>query len=487
MKPNIIYILADDMGYGDMKCNNPESKIPTPNLDLLAEKGIRFTNAHAGSSVCTPSRYHILTGNYCWRTPLQAGVLWPWDRELINKEDTTVPSFLKKHGYNTACFGKWHLGWNWQTKDGEACNKGIRIGEFGGEYRHKLGENIDFTKPVGGGPTTVGFDYYFGGDVPNFPPYTWIENDRIVDQPTEEKPDEMFGLAGKMAPGWKLEEEMPETVKRAIDYIQESDSNPFFLFLSLTGPHTPIVPLKKFQGSSGAGEYGDFVVEVDSLVGDVMNALDEKGISENTMVIFTSDNGPETDFAGFTGAYKRMQDYDHASMHHFRGVKRDVWEGGHRVPYILRWPALCKGGTVCDDLISLGDLLATCADYMEDTLPRGWGLDSVSFLPILKGESGTREYAIHHAGNGIFAIRHGDWVLLDSQTPDNNHEPDWFKERRGYTPHNMQGELYNLREDVSEKNNLFDKHPEIVKKLQAILDEERNHSAFYIDDSAQSE
>ena len=276
--PNIIYILADDMGYGDMGCNNSGCKIPTPHLDRLAAQGMRFTDAHASSSVCSPSRYALLTGRYCWRTPLKSSVLWPWDPPLIEAERPTVAKLLRQQGYRTACIGKWHLGWEWATKDGKPAYGDESIGRLNREQRQALERNIDYSQPIGGGPLACGFDYYFGVDVPNFPPYTWFEQDRLAAAPTEQKPEGMFGLPGAMKPGWKLEDMVPEFVRRTRAYIAEAGSDPFFLYLPLTSPHTPIVPNEDFIGRSGAGLYGDFVCEVDWVVGEIMATLDEQGL-----------------------------------------------------------------------------------------------------------------------------------------------------------------------------------------------------------------
>jgi len=465
--PNIVYILADDMGYGDMGCNNPDAKIPTPNLDRLAAQGMRFTDAHAPSSVCTPSRYAILTGRYCWRTELKSGVLWPWDRPLITPDRLTVAGLLRQNGYRTACIGKWHLGWNWGTKDGQSASKGVDPGVYDVEVRSKLGENIDFEKPVRGGPIDCGFEYYFGEDVPNFPPYTWFEQDRLLAQPTEKKPEEMFGHPGAMAPGWKLEEVMPELTKRSVRYIEESGDEPFFLYFPLTAPHTPIVPTEEFRGMSGAGDYGDYVCEVDWCVGQVMEALEHRGIAENTLLIFASDNGPEH------FAYGCIQEYGHYSMAHLRGLKRDTWEGGHRVPFIACWPEQVRAGSQCSRLTTHGDLMATCADMLEVEIPEGMGEDSVSMLPLLlhgdASESPGRTSAVHHSCRGRFAVRKGDWVFIDAPSGDDNREPDWFKEERGYTEHDFPGELFNLREDISERKNLYGEYPEIVAELGELL------------------
>ncbi len=465
-RPNIVYILADDMGFGDTGCNNPGSRIPTPHLDRLASQGIRFTDAHAPSSVCTPSRYAILTGRYSWRTRLKRGVLWPWDPPLIESERFTVAQLLREQGYHTACIGKWHLGWHWETKDGQPANKGVGYGVWDAAARYELGKNIDYTKPLRGGPVDCGFDCYFGEDVPNFPPYTWFEQDRLVSQPTEDKPQEMFGHPGAMAPGWRLEAVMPELTRRAVKYIEESGDDPFFLYFPLTAPHEPIVPTEDFQGASEAGLYGDFVCEVDWAVGQVMDALERKGIAGDTLLIFTSDNGPEN------SAYERIREHSHYSMAHLRGLKRDTWEGGHRVPFLARWPGVTQPGVECDGLASLSDLMATCADILGTPLPPGAAEDSVSVLPLLRGDSSgasPRTFAVHHSGSGRFAIRKGDWVFIDAPTGDDNHEPDWFKDERGYTGHDLPGELFNVMDDIAERKNLYAELPEVVKELSELL------------------
>ena len=372
-QPNIIYILADDMGYGDMGCNNPDSKIPTPNLDRLAAQGMRFTDTHAPSSVCTPSRYALLTGRYCWRTPLKRGVLWPFDPPLIEPDRLTVAGMLRQVGYRTACIGKWHLGWEWATHDGKSANRGTAIGSRDLEQRQALEQNVDYGKPMRGGTIDCGFEEYFGVDVPNFPPYAWFDQDRLTEAPSVEKPNEMFGAPGRMVPGWKLEEMIPELVRRVVDYIESSGSDPFFLYFPLTSPHTPIVPNEAFIGRSDAGLYGDFVCEVDWLVGEVMAALERKGIVDNTLLIFTSDNGPECIQAAAGGCYEQIRNFDHYSMAHLRGAKRDTWEGGHRIPFIARWPDVTPAGMVCNQLTILGDFIATCAELTGVELKREEG------------------------------------------------------------------------------------------------------------------
>ena len=465
--PNIVYILADDLGYGDLGCYSKASKIPTPNLDRLATEGLRFTDAHAPASVCTPTRYAILTGRYCWRSRMKSGVLLPWGATLIEPGRLTVPSLLKQHGYTTACIGKWHLGWTWPTKDGAPPKSG----------ENRL-SNVDFTQPLANGPTTRGFDYYFGVDVPNYPPYCFIENDRTVGIPSVVNRPE-FNRPGPMLPGWQWVEIMPELTRRAVKFIEDSaqtsPQKPFFLYFPLTAPHYPVVPAPEFQGKSQAGEYGDFVAQVDWTVGQVLDVLQRAGVVRDTLVIFTADNGPEV-VEIKPGAYDRAQQYSHYSMGNLRGAKRDTWEGGHRVPFLARWPGKIKAGAVSDETICHVDLMGTVAAQLGAKLPPDAGEDSFNLLPVLLGKKLTqpfREATVHHSGSGKFAIRQGDWVLIDAPTGDDNGkngEPQWLKQERGYSTHSQPGELFDLRQDVSERKNHYADQPEKVRQLKTLLE-----------------
>ena len=467
-KPNIIFILADDLGYGDVGCYNKDSKIPTPNLDRLAGEGMRFTDAHAASSVCTPSRYAILTGRYAWRTRLQRGVLGLWGKPLIAPDRLTVASLLRQHGYATACIGKWHLGWNWPVKDGR------QPGSSKGQ------SNVDFEKPVADGPTTRGFDYYFGTDVPNYPPYCFIENDRTVGIPSlwNTGRADSFNIPGPMVPDWKLVNILPKLTRRAVKWVEDSakDGKPFFLYLPLTSPHYPIVPAPEFKGKSKAGDYGDYVFQTDWTVGQVLDALQRTGVAENTLVIFTSDNGPEVAGEVNPGAYDRVQQFQHHSMGVLRGVKRDTWEGGHREPFLVRWPGKIKPGTVSGETICNVDFMATVAALLGAPLPPNAGEDSFNLLPVLLGEEHARPVrpaTVHHSCSGKFAIRKGDWVFIDAPAGDDNGacgEPQWFKDERGYSKDNLPGELFNVQEDVSERQNHFAKRPEVVRELKELLE-----------------
>jgi len=479
--PNIIFILADDLGYGDLSCLNEESKISTPNLDKLASEGITFTDSHSGAAVCTPTRYGILTGRYSWRTELKNGVLWPWDEPLVEADRLTVGKLLKQHGYTTACIGKWHLGWEWNTKDSSSINDDVAMGDLSNarNKRDQFGSLVDFSKPIENGPVTRGFDYYFGDDVPNFPPYCFIENDHTIGIPNLSKPKGMFGHAGPMIEGWKLDTVMPTLTRRAVDYIKNKeaifkrkDDAPFFLYFTLTAPHTPIAPTKEFKGKSQAGAYGDYVQQIDWTVGQIVKALEEKGLTENTLLIFTSDNGsPGRDGTNMSGATRSVTKYGHDPSWHFRGMKADVWEGGHHVPFIARWPQHIKPGSKSDETICHTDLIATAAAIVGQELPATDGEDSYNILPALKGEKydkPIREATVHHSGAGQFAIRQGKWKLIIG-----GGSGGWTAPRRDDDAIKSGLpliQLYDLSNDIGEQNNLQDKHPEIVKELTDLLE-----------------
>ena len=468
--PNIVFILADDLGYGDVNCYNPAGKIPTPHIDRLASGGMRFTDAHAPSAVCTPTRYAALTGRYAWRTRLKSGVLWQYDEPLIEPGRLTVPQLLRDHGYRTAAIGKWHLGLNWPFTSDEAaerCRKG------GGDAA--LCSDIDWTKPITGGPVERGFDYYFGVNAPNFAPYAFLENDRIVGPPPSVRVEKSVGgrlseHAGPAQIGFDRRQIAPTLARKAAEWIGTAGKvpgKPFFLYLALTGPHSPIIPNDRFKGKSGIGDYGDFVMEMDWTVGEVMNALERAGLVRNTLVILTSDNGPEN------WNYAEARERKHYAMGPLRGVKRDTWEGGHREPFIASWPARVPAGTTNAEVICHADLLATVAALVGATLPENAGEDSYNILPALlgaKSDRPIREATVHHGGNGRLAIRQGNWVLIDGKTGDANKEPPWFRQERGYTPHPFPGELYNLTEDLAERHNRYGEQPETVARLKALLE-----------------
>ena len=457
-KPNIVFVLSDDLGYGDVDCYNKDSKIPTPNLDQMAADGMRFTDAHAATAVCTPSRYAILTGRYCWRTKMKTGVLPVFGKPLIAADRLTVPGMLKQCGYTTAAFGKWHLGFTWPGKKAA---------------------DMDFSKPILDGPTTRGFDYFFGVDCPNYPPYCFIENDHTVGIPTIPVPNRQDGFdrPGLMVPGWKLVNVMPDLTAHVVKWIGDTakTGKPFFMYVALTSPHAPVLPAPQFKGKSQAGDYGDYVVETDWALGQIRDALKKAGVADDTLVIFTSDNGPEV-IEQKIGAYDRILKYHHYSMGPLRGVKRDSWEGGHRLPYIAVWPGKIPAGQVSDETICHVDLMATAAAIVGYQLPAAAGPDSYNDLPALlhvKPAQPVRETTIHAAEDGDLAIRKGDWVFIDAPTGQGSKklvEPAWFKKERGYVDDDLPGKLYNLAEDLPEKHNYYAEKPDIVKQLKALLD-----------------
>lgn len=474
--PNVVFILADDLGFGDPSCYNAESKIPTPHIDALAEQGMRFTDAHSPSSVCTPTRYGILTGRYCWRTALKASVLWPWDRPLLEDERTTLPEMLREAGYATACIGKWHLGWTWLDENGEPVNDRPSPSGLNNNQRAAIAQRIDFTQPIEGGPLAHGFDTYFGDDVPNFPPYTFFEDDRVVALPTEPKPGNMFGHAGPMVPGWALADVMPAITDRAVGYITqrgEADNagTPFFLFMTLTAPHTPIVPGEAYTGLSEAGRYGDFVAQVDATVGAVMQALDDAGLSDNTLVVVTSDNGsPARNGANDSGPVGSViTQFGHRVSGPYRGLKSDAWEGGHRVPMVVRWPGQVEPGVVNEKPVCLVDWYATLAELHGIALADDQAEDSFSLLATLRGEADAppRDHLIHHSGNGTFAVRQGDWKLIVGNLGSGGFSrPNRVRPEPG----GPQGQLYHLGDDPGETTNLWNDHPEVVAELTELLD-----------------
>ncbi|WP_236980761.1 sulfatase family protein [Membranihabitans maritimus] len=456
--PNIVLILADDMGYGDVKCYYPNAKVETPNMDGLAREGMRFSDAHTPSSVCTPTRYGILTGRYAWRTKLKKGVLWSWDPPLIEKDRITLPQLLKNNGYATAAIGKWHLGWDWPTKDDRTAKEGN-------------GENVDYSQPIRGGPLTYGFDYYFGDDVPNFPPYTFIENKEVVSVPSMVKPDSLFGTPGQMTKGWALENVMPEITQKAVEYIknQENREDPFFMYFALTAPHTPIAPAPEFQGTSNAGAYGDFVQEVDWAVGEIMKILEKTGKAENTIFVFTSDNGSPArngeDYSGPTESV--IAEFGHRANGDWRGLKGDAWEAGHRVPFIVRWPGYIKKDSKNAGLISSLDILATVQDLLGCKKDVNISPDGQSFLMNLEnGGEVARESLVHHSHQGVFAIRKGHWKLILSDRSGG------FSDGKNPTGYGIDtpGQLYNLSEDPGESKNLYDNFPEKVEELTELLE-----------------
>ena len=474
-RPNIIVILADDLGYGDVACYNPDSKIPTPNIDRLAKEGTRFLDAHTPCGVCSPTRYGLLTGRYPWRTELKTQVLYPWDRPLIEKGRLTLPGMLKTFGYSTAAIGKWHLGWDWATTDGSKVNTTVKIGDPQRERRIEFAKKVRLDQPIAEGPTTRGFDTYFGVDLPNLPPYTFIENDRLTAPATEMKPDAMFGWPGLMKPGWRLEGVLPELTRRAVSYVTEKakTNQPFFLYFPMSSPHTPIAPDDEFLGKSKAGKYGDFVFQTDWSVGQLMDAVRKSGQANNTIVLFTSDNGPEN------LTYPVLQEFNHASQGPLRGAKRMLWEGGHRVPYIVWGPGRVPAGRTESETVCHTDVIAAVAAITGYKLPQDSAEDaydiSAAWFGRKRGKA-IREATVHHSINNEYALRQGDWVFIDSNGTHGPAEPAWWRDRKGIKKHNEPGELFHLQEDLGELKNLYTAYPDKVKQMKTLLEKYKTES-----------
>ena len=440
--PNIVLIMVDDMGYGDPSCYNPASKIKTPAIDALAGQGIRFLDAHAGGNFCIPSRYALMTGRFAVRSDLNLS-----KGPLIDKGRMTIASLLNDHGYRTAMVGKWHLGFD-QFFPGK--------------------KPVDYSVPFNGGPVDCGFDSFFGMHASlDIPPYFYIRNRKPVTPPTEDiaannsvggpegwnNIQGAFWRAGKIAPDFELTKVTDRYIDEAVNVINyhntRADVSPLFLYLALPSPHTPWLPSDQFRGKSAAGMYGDFVMQIDAAVGKVISTIDRLGMTDNTLIILTSDNGP-------VWYDKDRKKFSHSSAGKLKGMKFDSWEGGHRMPFIVRWPGKVSPGTTSSQTIEFSDLLATFADIVGlEHIPAGNAEDSRSFLACMDSTSkiSKRDFIIHDKNT----IRDGDWKLI---LPKNN------KQKQA----NPNGELYNLSDDISEQNNLIEKYPDIAQKLKARLD-----------------
>jgi arylsulfatase A-like enzyme len=450
--PNIVYIMADDLGYGDLGCYGA-TLIPTPHIDRLAAAGVRLTDAHSSSAVCTPSRYSVLTGRYCWRTPLKRWVLWGFEPPLIEPERLTVAGMLRARGYATAAIGKWHLGLGWRTVNGRPPE---------GD-----GSNVDYAAPITGGPLERGFDTCFSitGSL-DMAPYCFIKDDHVVIQPTREKhpyhPQQRKGL---MSPDWDDAAVDATFGREAVAFIDRhmaaTPERPFFLYLTPSAPHRPCVPPDFIRGASQAGQRGDMVALVDWMVGQVDEALQRHGIADDTLIIVTSDNGARLlDFDGV--------DYGHRPNGNLRGQKADIWDGGHREPFIARWPGRIPAGSASDELACLADLMATCADIVGYELPASAAPDSYSLLPALLGQqrdAPLREALVHHSGDGLFSIRRGPWKLIVGLGSGGFSEPVHAEPQPG----GPMGQLYHLDDDLVESENLWLQRPDVVGELTALL------------------
>jgi arylsulfatase A-like enzyme len=453
--PNIVFILADDMGYGDLQVLNSESQIPTPSLDRLAREGMNFHDAHSPSAVCTPTRYGLLTGRYCWRSSLKRGVLNGYGTPLIEKSRPTVASVLQQAGYHTGIVGKWHLGLNFAKGED--------------------GTPLDFSKPVMDHPGTRGFDYsYIIPASLDFPPYVYIENGRVTNPSTVEQAAQKFPAFLRSGPRSKdlvMEDCLDDLLTQATDFIRRRSTHrqPFLLYFPLGAPHKPVLPHSRFQGMTKLGPYGDFIAQVDWTVGQVLKTLDECKVTENTLVIYSSDNGSymrrlnEADAIGHADdeTIQAFRADRHRANHVFRGTKADIWEAGHHVPFLARWPGMIDAGSRCDETICLVDFFATAAAISGATVPQGAAQDSFSLLPLMQGKNRARERdpVIHHSAGGAFAIRQGKWKLVLCSGSGGREAPRGKPFEKPYF-------LFDMTEDLSERQNVIEDHPEIARRLE---------------------
>lgn len=460
--PNILILYADDMGIGDMSVYNPlRGKIHTPNLDRLAAQGMMFTDAHSAGAVCSPSRYGLLTGRYPFRTSDNANV-GIYGVRRIPAERLTIADLAKEHGYTTACFGKWHLGWDWPFPPSQ-------MGQFlGGGYddpkdiqasveQRELWRSA-FSKPIKGGPVAAGFDEYFGVDAPNWPPYVWIENERVTHIPSEFGALELFApdmanVQGPAAPDWSLEAVLPTLTERTVAFIKREAEKPgpYFAYFAMTSPHTPLAVNEEWKGKSKLSRYADLMLETDAMVGRVLAALEESGEADRTLMIFSADNGCFAPYAD------PMKHHGHYASGPFRGYKAHPWEGGNRLPFVVRWPEVVTPGSRSDQLINQTDLMATLAELFGYTLPPDAGEDSFSFLSVLqgKGTSGRKENV--STGGGTLALRKGSWKYITAN-------PNGFEGIREI-------QLYDLSTDIGESNNLVSSRTDKVEEMQVLLDQ----------------
>jgi len=464
--PNILFIFLDDMGYGDLQCYNPNSLIPTPNIDRLAKEGMRFTDAHSAAAVCGPSRYGLLTGRYPWRRGKGGVGNGNKFRDVFIEEGRqTIASMLKKNGYNTAQMGKWGLRHNYS----DAVKTGMKPGTK---------EAYDFPNKKLMGPQLFGFDYSWT--------LTYLFSapgiDTIAGMDATSDAKMVFENSLPQDPELRIKNPydlLPESAENAIDYIETyagkkenpkfglDKSKPFFLYWDPVGPHTPYTPLPEFRGKSKVGDYGDYIVEIDHYIGKMMARLEELELADNTIVIFSSDNGPDK----FT--YSRVQNYQHYSMGHWRGIKRDAWEGGNRIPFIIKWIGMVKPSTVNDTQFCLTDMMATFTELVGAKLPDNAGEDSFSMLTLLQSDHSkfNRPPIIYHNTEGKMGIRFDDWVYIDAPSGAATEDPDWFKKERGVITHNEKVELFNLSEDPQQLKNLALSNPKKTKQLKQKLDE----------------
>jgi arylsulfatase A len=466
-KPNVIVFLADDLGYADVQCYG--GKIPTPHIDRLAAQGMAFTDAYSTSSVCTPTRYSLLTGRYNWRSKLKRGVLGGLSPRLIEPGRMTVAALLQQQGYRTACVGKWHLGMDWVVKPG------AEVSELSIEPREQV-FNVDYSQPIANGPNRVGFDYFFGISASlDMVPYAFIENDRVTSLPTEDRDFLMMHgreqggrtRKGPTAPDFDAMDVLPVMVQKCTELLDRwadgaRSGNPFFLYVPFASPHTPILPTPAWQDKSGMNPYADFMMETDAAVGQVLAALQRHQLTDNTLVIFTSDNGcsPQAKF-------DELAAHGHFPSGPLRGHKADLFEGGVRVPFVVRWPGQVAAGTTSSELLCQIDLMATLAEILQVPLPDDAAEDSISFLPVLRGGDGNRDHLVSHSINGSFAIRQGAWKLMLCADSGGWSAPRPGSKQAANLP---PLQLYHLGNDLGEQENLQDQHPQRVQDMIELLE-----------------
>jgi arylsulfatase A len=470
--PNILVILADDLGYGDVGCYNSDSKVPTPNIDRLAVEGMRFTDAHSPSTVCTPTRYSLLTGRMAFRNGMRGVFDGMGGPCLIEKGRLTIGEMLRGQGYATAMYGKWHIGLTFSDKDGQPINRNGLAAV----------QSVDYTRPIPDGPLHRGFDEFFGTACCPTTDwlYAYIDGDQIPVPPTglldkSRLPKHSYSRdnrRGMKAPDFDLEEVDLKFLEKSRAYLKRhaklNQGKPFFLFHSAQAVHLPSFPADRFKGRTKAGPHGDFIFELDYVVGELMRTLEQTGMAENTLVIFTSDNGPETG-----SVYHMRTDHQHDGARPWRGMKRDNWEGGHRVPLIARWPGLIKSGSQSDQTICVTDIMATCAAIVGAKLPNDAAEDSFDLLPILNGSARkkrVREFTLHQTISLALAIRQGDWKYLDHPGSGGNRYANHRLLKQWHREDPAPAQLYNLAADPGETKNLLTAKPAIAKRLKAQLD-----------------
>ncbi len=461
--PNIIVVLADDLGYGDISSFHESNKIKTPNIDRIGNEGMRFTDAHSPSSVCTPTRYGLLTGRYSWRSKLKNGVLTGKSKALIPSSRRTIASILKNKGYKTGFVGKWHLGWDWAQIN--------PIDTTGEGWDEKDFSNIDFTKPVTNTPNDLGFNFSYGhsGSL-DMAPYVYVENGiptEVPDSNTVNTGKYSWWRKGPTSKDFIHDEVTPNFFNKSINYINEhaQKKDPFFLYLALPSPHTPILPTEEWAGKSGLNPYGDFMLLIDDYIGKLLDAIEAQKIDDNTIVIFTSDNGCSP-----AAKIDELIAQGHYPNSIYRGHKADIFEGGHRVPFLIKWPNRIKSKGVSDETICLTDLMATFSDIVSHDLQDDEGEDSYSFLPILGSEpitSSIREATVHHSINGSFAIRKDKWKLI--MCPGSGGWSYPKPDNRTVLATLPKLQLYDLANDPKESINLVLSHPEKVNELKSLL------------------